>query len=80
MHGHHPTLDINNNNKNAEDPTYLVKGQNYLKALLSGTYFQPDATDGYQSILRRTTGRWGEEEVGAVFGDYFLLEAMVSHS
>ena len=38
----------------------------------------PDATDGYQSILRRATSKWGETERGAVFGDYFVLEAMVS--
>lgn len=40
-------------------------------------YYQPDATDGYQSILRRATSRWSEPETGAVFGDYFFLEALV---
>lgn len=28
--------------------------------------------------MRRATAKWGETERGAVFGDYFVLEAMVS--
>lgn len=59
-----------------EDPTYLVKAQEYLAAVLSPDYYLPEATDGWQSILRRASARWGDPEVGAVFGDYFLLEAM----
>lgn len=60
-----------------DDAAYLIKGQNYLSALLVADYYLPDATDGYQSILRRATAAWGDPEVGATFGDYFLLECMV---
>eukprot|EP00903_Cladosiphon_okamuranus_P010054 g9531.t2 len=62
-----------------KDPVYLVKAQNHLSALLKENYYIPDATDGYQSILRRATAKWGEPEVGATFGDYFLLEAMLRY-
>lgn len=58
---------------------YLVKAQKFLAALLSADHYLPEATDGWQSILRRATSRWSDPETGAVFGDYFLLEAMVSH-
>lgn len=61
----------------AEDPAYLVKAQEHLSGVLTADYYLPDATDGYQSILRRATSEWGDEEVGATFGDYFLLETMV---
>lgn len=30
----------------------------------------------YQSILRKASEKWGEPEVGAIFADYYLLEAM----
>eukprot|EP00904_Undaria_pinnatifida_P007824 jgi/Undpi1/4171/HiC_scaffold_16.g07538.m1 len=60
---------------------YLEQAQLYLTALLvSSSYYEPEATDGWQSILRRASARWGDPEVGAVFGDYFLLEAMVRYS
>eukprot|EP00752_Nemacystus_decipiens_P008973 g8011.t1 len=61
------------------EPIYLVKAQTHLSALLQADYYLPDATDGYQSILRRATAEWGDPEVGATFGDYFLLEAMVRY-
>lgn len=54
-----------------------MKAQNHLSALLEEDYYIPDNTDGYQSILKRATAEWGAPEVGATFGDYFLLEAMV---
>lgn len=56
-----------------------MRAQEYLKAIMSSDsdYYQPDATDGYQSILRRASSRWSDPETGAVFGDYFFLEALV---
>ena len=64
---------------NIGEAIYLEQAQLYLTALLvSSSYYEPEATDGWQSILRRASARWGDPEVGAVFGDYFLLEAMVS--
>eukprot|EP00904_Undaria_pinnatifida_P003723 jgi/Undpi1/13351/HiC_scaffold_8.g03010.m1 len=62
-----------------EDPSYLMKAQDYIFAVLSADYYLPNASDGWQSILRRATARWGDPEVGAVFGDYFLLEAMIRY-
>lgn len=71
-------VSTNSCRKTSGDPIYLVKAQNHLSALLQADYYLPEATDGYQSILRRATAAWGDPEVGATFGDYFLLEAMVS--
>lgn len=60
---------------------YLEQAQLYLGSLLfTASYYDPDATDGWQSILRRSSARWSDPEVGAVFADYFLLESMVSYA
>ncbi|CAM9161445.1 unnamed protein product [Laminaria digitata] len=60
---------------------YLEQAQVYLTSLLtSSSYYDPDAEDGWQSILRRSSARWSDPEVGAVFADYFLLEAMVRYN
>ncbi|CAM9325685.1 unnamed protein product [Ascophyllum nodosum] len=63
------------------DALYLKRAQEYLFALMSpdANYYQPDATDGWQSILRRATSKWNDSETGAVFGDYFFLEALVRY-
>lgn len=63
----------------AGEAIYLEQAQVYLASLLtSSSYYDPDADDDWQSILRRSSARWSDPEVGAVFADYFLLEAMVS--
>lgn len=59
---------------------YLETAETYLKSVLSPDYFLPDADDGWQSILRRASAEHGDPELGAIFGDYFLLEAMVRRS
>lgn len=64
---------------NEGEPAYLEKAQTYLSSLLlSSTYFNPTATDGWEALLRRSAAAWGEESVGSVTGDYFLLETMAS--
>lgn len=67
--------------RNVGEPTYLEKAQEFLSSLLlSSTYFDSSATDGWQALLRESAAAWGEDSVGSVTGDYFLLEAMVSAS
>ncbi|CAM9607443.1 unnamed protein product [Ectocarpus sp. 8 AP-2014] len=62
------------------EPGYLEKAQEFLSSLLlSSTYFDSSATDGWQAILRNSAAAWGDEAVGSVTGDYFLLESMVRY-
>lgn len=63
------------------EPSYLETAQEFLSSLLlSSTYFDSSATDGWQAILRDSAAAWGDEAVGSVTADYFLLESMVSGS
>ncbi|CAM9200961.1 unnamed protein product [Ectocarpus sp. 4 AP-2014] len=62
------------------EPSYLEKAQEFLSSLLlSSTYFDSSATDGWQAILRNSAAAWGDEAVGSVTADYFLLESMVRY-
>ncbi|CAM9347761.1 unnamed protein product, partial [Hapterophycus canaliculatus] len=62
------------------DPIYLEKAQTYLSSLLlSSTYFNSAATDGWEALLRESSAAWGEPATGSVTGDYFLLETMVRY-
>lgn len=80
MYRFSPTVDVNIRIFYSwiGDSTYLTQAESNLSALLSPDYYLLDTTDGYQFILRRSTAKWGESERGAVFGDYFFLEAMVT--
>lgn len=56
-----------------------MKALEYLSSLLlSEEYFNPEATDGWEALLRKSTAAWGEPSTGSVTGDYFLLETMAS--
>ncbi|CAN0369326.1 unnamed protein product [Ectocarpus sp. 6 AP-2014] len=62
------------------EPSYLEKAQEFLSSLLlSSTYFDSSATDGWQAILRNSAAAWGDAAVGSVTADYFLLESMVRY-
>ncbi|CAM9507739.1 unnamed protein product [Ectocarpus fasciculatus] len=62
------------------EPSYLETAQEFLSSLLlSSTYFDSSATDGWQAILRDSAAAWGDEAVGSVTADYFLLESMVRY-
>lgn len=63
--------------KSPEEPYYLEKAQEFLTALYQPTYYEPDADDGWQSVLRRVTSEYDAPETGSIFGDYYLLETMV---
>ena len=60
------------------EPSYLEKAQVYLSSLLASDYFDPDADDGWEALLRKSTAAWGEASTGSVTGDYFLLETLAS--
>ncbi|CBJ31659.1 Unsaturated glucuronyl hydrolase, family GH88 [Ectocarpus siliculosus] len=62
------------------EPSYLEKAQEFLPSLLlSSTYFDSSATDGWQTILRNSTAAWGDAAMGFVTADYFLLESIVRY-
>ena len=64
----------------SEDPEHLELAVLYLSSALQPTYYEPDADDGWQSILRRASSDYDSPEVGAVFGDYYFIESMVSQT
>jgi len=37
--------------------------------------FLAETNSSYESILLKASEKWGEGEVGCIFGDYFFLEA-----
>lgn len=53
---------------------FLDYSENVLNSLLSESYF-PRSTD-YQSLLTAASEKWGRPEVGAIFGDYYLMESL----
>ncbi|CAM9499460.1 unnamed protein product, partial [Sphacelaria rigidula] len=63
-----------------EDPAHLELAVLYLKSALQPTYYEPNADDGWQSILRRASSEYDSPEVGAIFGDYFCIESMVRYA
>ena len=60
------------------EPVYLEKAQVYLSSLMSSTYFDPTASDGWEALLRKSCAAWGEASTGSVTGDYFFLETLAS--
>lgn len=56
------------------DPQYLSDAKAMLESLASTEYLALDPN--YQSILLKGSEKWGEDEVGAIFGDYFFVEAL----
>ncbi|CAM9878385.1 unnamed protein product [Ectocarpus sp. 12 AP-2014] len=76
-----PTFPLISCRQTTGEPAYLEKAQEFLSSLLlSSTYFDSLATDGWQAILRNSAAAWGDEAVGSVTADYFLLESMASGS
>lgn len=60
-------------------PTYLERAQLFLTSLLGNKeYFNPDAVDGWQALLRASSAEHGDPETGSVTGDYYTLESMAS--
>lgn len=61
------------------NPYYLKKGELYLSSLLlNPEYFNSEATDGWEAILRASSSEHGNPETGSVTGDYYTLESMAS--
>ncbi|WP_166738808.1 glycoside hydrolase family 88 protein [Psychromonas algarum] len=60
--------------KITKEEQYLNDAQAMLNSLATPTYLanNPD----YESILLKGSEKWGEPEVGSIFGDYFFVEAL----
>jgi hypothetical protein len=57
-----------------KDEKYLNDAQAMLMSLSTEQYLALDPS--YQSILLKGSEKWGEPEVGSIFGDYFFIEAL----
>jgi hypothetical protein len=60
-----------------DDEKYLTAARNILLSLGSPTYLAQGTS--YQPILRKASSKWGESEVGAIFADFYYVEAMMRH-
>lgn len=56
------------------EAVYLEDAERILESLSSPRYLS--RSSNYQSLLLKGSEKWGEPEVGAIFGDYFFLEAL----
>ncbi|MEI6896037.1 MAG: glycoside hydrolase family 88 protein, partial [Psychromonas sp.] len=57
-----------------KDKQYLQDAEAMLVSLSSAQYLAMDPA--YQAILLKGSEKWGEPEVGSIFGDYFFIEAL----
>lgn len=57
---------------------FLADAEAFLEDLSSPVYLTMGSSS--QSILRKASEKWGEGEVGAIFADFYLLEAMQRHA
>ena len=60
--------------KITQQEKYLNDAQQMLASLSTPKYLAMD--NNYQSILLKGSEKWGEPEVGTIFGDYFFIEAL----
>jgi len=57
-----------------KEEKYLNDAQAMLVSLSTAQFLALDPS--YQSILLKGSEKWGEPEVGSIFGDYFFIEAL----
>ena len=57
-----------------KDETYLKDAEAMLVSLSTPEFLAMDPA--YQAILLKGSEKWGEPEVGSIFGDYFFVEAL----
>lgn len=57
-----------------QDKKYLQDAEAMLISLSTPAFLAIDPS--YQSILLKGSEKWGEAEVGSIFGDYFFIEAL----
>ena len=57
---------------------YRVAAENFLLAL-GGSPYLAEGTS-HQAILRSASQKWGDPEVGAIFGDFYFVEAMTRYT
>jgi len=60
-----------------DDEKYLNAARNILLSLGSPTYLAQGTN--YQPILLRASSKWGDPEVGAIFADFYYVEAMMRY-
>jgi len=60
--------------KITKDEEYLKDAEAMLVSLSTPEFLAMDSA--YQAILLKGSEKWGEPEVGSIFGDYFFIEAL----
>ncbi|MDA7746543.1 glycoside hydrolase family 88 protein [Psychromonas sp.] len=60
--------------KLTKNEQYLTDAEAMLSSLATPVYLANDPN--YESILLKGSEKWGEPEVGSIFGDYFFVEAL----
>jgi len=60
-----------------DDEKYLNAARNILLSLGSPTYLAQGTN--YQPILLKASSKWGDPEVGAIFADFYYVEAMMRY-
>lgn len=59
------------------DQAFLDAAELLLADLTSNDYYSSELT--FQPVLMKGSEKWGEDEVGTIFGDFYLLEAMLRY-
>jgi len=59
------------------NPKYLVRSMLILDTLTQPPYMNPASS--YESLVEKASEKWGEQEVGAVFADFYLLETLIRY-
>ena len=57
-----------------KDEQYLQDAEAMLASLSTPEFLAMDSA--YEAILLKGSEKWGEPEVGSIFGDYFFVEAL----
>jgi hypothetical protein len=56
---------------------YIIRATHILDSLTSPPYV--DSASSHESLVEKASEKWGNDEVGAVFADFYLLESMIRY-
>jgi hypothetical protein len=58
-------------------PKFLIRAMRILDSLTQPPYV--DASSPFESLVEKASEKWGEDEVGAIFADFYLLESIIRY-
>jgi hypothetical protein len=56
---------------------YIIRATHILDSLTRPPYVDPASS--YESLVEKASEKWGNDEVGAIFADFYLLESMIRY-